>query len=229
MAWRALEARFLTCAGVIFNVKRCGRNRWPGERKSPFSDLCWRIFNVKRCDKVFPCWSFSGRAPPCRQGSADYIIIVIVIIIIVIVIIITIIVLNRMLMFFLFLWEDGAKRKAKQEMKQSAMRCGWSGWKNMDEITMKGFSKASLPWQLAKDDSFMDLAQKLPQKLQVLGLDVSQSPQLTDGSLVALAVSLKSRGLRGSGMVELALDFRNNLSFGTASINQLSRGSGPKF
>ena len=71
MAWRAQEARFLTCAGVIFNVKRCGRNRWPGELKSPFSDLCWRIFNVKRCDKVFPCWSFSGRAPPCRQGSAD--------------------------------------------------------------------------------------------------------------------------------------------------------------
>ena len=56
---------------MIFNVKRCGRNRWPGELKSPFSDLCWRIFNVKRCDKVFPCWSFSGRAPPCRQGSAD--------------------------------------------------------------------------------------------------------------------------------------------------------------
>ena len=71
MAWRAEGAHFLTCAGVIFNVTHCGRNRWPGELKSPFSDLCWRIFNVKRCEKVFPYWSFSGRAPPCRQGSAD--------------------------------------------------------------------------------------------------------------------------------------------------------------
>ena len=50
------EARFLTCAGVIFNVTRCGRNRWPGELKSPFSDLCWRIgrFNGPIFEPHFP-------------------------------------------------------------------------------------------------------------------------------------------------------------------------------
>ena len=31
MAWRTQEARFLTCAGVIFSVKRCGRNLFKKE------------------------------------------------------------------------------------------------------------------------------------------------------------------------------------------------------